>query len=85
MEETHFCSNPLLTSAHLLNHPLKVKYFHPYVLLHFFFSASFGKIIENMSRKNVSIHKEKSNKQSKPKPNKQTLLPLLCNSSVHSW
>lgn len=57
MEETHFGSNPLLTSAHLLNHPLKVKYFHPYVLLHFFFSPSFGKIIENMSRKNVSIHK----------------------------
>lgn len=57
MEETHFGSNPLLTSAHLLNHPLKVKYFHPYVLLHFFFFPSFGKIIENMSRKNVSIHK----------------------------
>lgn len=43
MGKTHFGSNPLLTLAHLLNYPLKVKYLNPYVLLplSFFFFPLF--------------------------------------------
>lgn len=51
MGETHFGSNPLLTSAHLLNHPLKVKYFHPYVLLHFFFPLLWKDYREHVKKK----------------------------------